>query len=240
MFAINIKGEKWVSLFSVLLSWHGCRCPWAVHPSSHQGRSQALRWLGRKRSRHGLCSGEGIDSSTRSFHASCAETQKVGQKTVGKDRSLVQMREKRACGMKRGEDEWTKNLVDLALKGGIKCDGYWIAPWTLLIRGGKYTKTPTPKQNKSESVAGQRKRKWGRRHWGWETARKMAWPDRSSALSKEGPSGMTYSSFWCCERTEDFEWSCSKRHPQSWGKKMESEEDSKTHWPDILDCRWCW
>lgn len=53
------------------------------------------------------------------------------------------MREKRACGVKRGEEGWTKNLVDLGLKGGIKCGGCWIAPWTLLIRGEKTRKPYT-------------------------------------------------------------------------------------------------
>lgn len=64
------------------------------------------------------------------------------------------MREKRACGVKRGEDGWTKNSVDLGLKGGIKCDGCWIAPWTLLIRGEKNPETPHPNKTSQKGWLG--------------------------------------------------------------------------------------
>lgn len=86
---------------------------------------------------------------------------------------MVQMREKRACGVKWGEDGWTKNSVDLGLKGGIKCDGCWIAPWTLLIRGEKTQKPHTQtKQVRKGGLA--EKGEMGKKTLSWETARKMA------------------------------------------------------------------
>lgn len=36
-----------------------------------------------------------------------------------------------------------KKLGGFASEGGIKCDGCWIAPWTLLIRGEKTQKPHT-------------------------------------------------------------------------------------------------
>lgn len=84
-----------VSVPSVPLSWHavGVLEPavGAVHPS--RGRPRALRGSVSPGAGHGPCGGEGIGTGTRSFHASFAgaERQKVGQKTMGDDRGLVQI-----------------------------------------------------------------------------------------------------------------------------------------------------
>lgn len=55
---------------------------------------------------------------------------------------------------------------------GLHPGHYWL--------GGKKPRNPTPKQNKSERVAWQRKGKWGRRHWAGRQQGK--WPEETGAV----------------------------------------------------------
>lgn len=169
----------------------------------------------------------GIGACTRSFDAvfAGAERRKVGQETMGDDRSLVRMRERRACGAKRGEGGWTKNSVDLGLEGGIKCDGCWI--------DGHYwmgEKTPKPHTQGKQVRKGGLAEK-GEMAEGIEAGRQPEdGPRRQELCTQQGRA------FWngiflsvMPGRTEDFQWLDSERHPQPWGEKMKSEEDNKTH-----------